>query len=129
MSHYPQAKLDELAQILAEEHADLKPEAETAGKNFLAAYDCRPIVFGDRALWVSEDCLTDEDDGPDTAANAAQALKRLDLVTHLDDPFDRELLLTHRDDSTPKIPPAKLLASSGVWRLVVPKPAVTVRAY
>ncbi len=54
MSHYPQAKLNELAEILAEEHADLKPEPGTGGKKFRAAYDCMPIFFYDRVLWVSE---------------------------------------------------------------------------
>lgn len=84
MSHYPQAKLDELAEILAEEHADLKPERGTAGKNFVAAYDdYRPIFFSDRVLWVSEECLTDEDDGSDTAENAARALGKLYLAHHL----------------------------------------------
>ncbi len=121
MSHYPQAKLDELAEILAEEHADLKPEPGTEGKNFRAGYDCRPIFFYDRVLWVSEECLTDEDDGPDTAENAARALGKLDLAHHLRDPLDRELLLTHRPDSTPSIPPAKRVMSWGSWSLVVPR--------
>ena len=129
MSHYPQAKLNELAQILAEERADLKPEAGTAGKNFLAAYDCRPIFFGDSVLWVSEDCLADEDDGPDTAENAAWALGNLNLAHHLSDPLDRELLVTHRADSTPSIPAAKRVASWGSWSLVVPNPSVRVRSH
>ncbi len=124
MSPYPQTQLDELARILAEDFADPSPEAGTAGKNFLVAYNCRPILFGDRTLWVSEDCLTDEDNGLDTAANTAEALKELDLAEHLKDRLDRELLVTHRTDSTPSIPPAKLLSSWGSWNLLVPKPSL-----
>ncbi len=71
------------------------------------------------------ECLTDEDDGPDTAANSAKALKNLDVDEELTDSFVRELLLTHRDQSMPK-KPARVLASWGVWKLVDPKPTIRI---
>ncbi len=121
---YPQEKLSELRRLIANEFPDLTPEAGTASKHFVN-YECRPILFGDQVLWVSIECLTDEDDGPDTAANSAQALKNLDLDKELQAAFVRELLLTHRDDSTPERP-ARVLASWGAWKLVDPTPTIQV---
>ena len=123
MSHYPEDELNRLAKVLTEQLTEHSPRAGTAGKSFNTNFDCRPIFLDDRVLWVSEECLKDEDDGPDTVENAAVALRELDLVGRIGGPFVRELLLTHRDQSTPG-DPAKVLASWGSWRLVEPSPSV-----
>lgn len=125
MSDYPQNRLDALAQALQGEFENPKPESATAEKDFVGGYNCRPIFFDDRVLWVSEECLTDEDDGADTVTNAALALKELDLKHHIETALVRQLLVTHREDSTPG-PPAKVVGRWGSWRLVEPNPSVRI---
>ena len=128
MSDYPYQNLRELGQLLANEFPDLKPEVgkEGGGKCFVDSFDCQPIFLSDhRVLWISEECLTDEDDGPYTAANSTQALKNLDLDKELANPLLRELLLTHREGSTPE-KQARVLVKWGDWRLVDPNPTIRI---
>ena len=128
MSDYPYPKLRELGQLLANEFPDLEPEMGKVGggKWFVESFECQPIFLSDhRTLWISEECLTDEDDGPDTAANSTTALKNLELDKELTDSFVRELLLSHRDGSTPERS-AKILAKWGEWRLVDPNLTIRV---
>ena len=128
MSDYPYPKMKELGQLLADEFPDLKPQVRKDGgcRWFHESFESQPIFLSDhRVLWISVECLTDEDDGPDTAANSTKALKNLDVDEELTDSFVRELLLTHRDQSMPK-KPARVLASWGVWKLVDPKPTIRI---
>ena len=126
MSSYPFEKLQQLAKALSDALPDQTFQAQGASKSFLESYDCGALRVGNRAIWISEKCLTDQDDGSETVGNATKALLKLDVARHLlADPFLREVLLTHREDSTPGHP-AKVLDSWNGWNLVDPNPSTRV---
>ncbi len=112
MSNYPVPEVEGTRPTPANEFPDLEPEMGKVGggKWFVESFECQPTFLSDhRTLWITEECLTDEDDGPDTAANSTKALKNLEPDKELTDSFVRELLLSHRDGSTPERP-ARILA-------------------
>ena len=123
MSEYPYERLRGVVAELQVRYPDATPSPVNSSKYHVPPFESRGIHLNEHdMLWISEECLQDEDDSENTVDNVLKALEQLDFLSHFD-VFTQELLLVHRDQSIPALP-AKIIGTWGVWKLIDPEPAV-----